>query len=159
MGKKQGTPRKGYIPCGDAKAREGEGSERERRGGEERRVWRAEREEEWGFGNWRPGGAGAEGGRPLLADQPRRGRGGGGDVVSCLCKWQLARASAVIMEALALKRLVGLALARWWSNSGFGRNGRCCVLAAGCGLWTCTCQAVCSRRSGPTGLCFGVKWG
>ena len=30
----------------------------------------------------------------------------------------MARASAVIREALALKRLVGLALARWWwSNS------------------------------------------
>lgn len=54
VGKKQGTPRKGYIPCGDAKAREGEGSERERRGGEERRVWRAEREE-WGFGNRKAG--------------------------------------------------------------------------------------------------------
>lgn len=157
MGKKQGTPRKGYSLRGC----QGEGGGRERA----REAWRrgatgVASGEGGGVGVREPEGrAGAEGGRPLLADQPRRGRGGGGDVVSCLCKWQLARASAVIMEALALKRLVGLALARWWSNSGFGRNGRCCVLAAGCGLWTCTCQAVCSRRSGPTGLCFGVKWG
>lgn len=59
------------------RAREGrpdEGaSERGRRGGEERREWRAEREEEWGFGNRRPGGGG--GGRPLLADPPHRTAG------------------------------------------------------------------------------------
>ena len=87
VGKKQGTPRKGYSLRG-CEGEGGGGSEREKRGGEERRVWRAEREEEWGFGNRRPGGAGAEGGRPLLADQPRRGRGGD-DVASSFCKWHV----------------------------------------------------------------------
>jgi len=36
----------------------------------------------------RGGGGGAEGGRPLLADQPRRGRGGD-DVASSFCKWHV----------------------------------------------------------------------